>query len=116
MKTQVKIGLGYKTYRVRVSRAKLTTGRSRVEAVRMCRKIYPELEKENKYYWKTHMVHHIDKNPFNNDPNNLAIILRNEHWIWHRKKYEWDHRMCLHCNKETIYLNNRCTECRYRES
>jgi len=98
----------------RLSRAKLTKTRSRRDAVLLCRKIYPELEKQDPHFWKIHMVHHIDKNPFNNDPNNLAIVLKNDHSLWHRKKYDWEDKFCPRCKKETVHLNNRCTSCRYR--
>ncbi len=112
MKKTIKVGKGHKTYRLRLSRAKITTpSRSRTEAVRIVRIIYPELEKEDKFFWKLNMVHHIDKDPFNNDPNNLAIILKNEHWIYHRKQYNWKERYCFLCEKDTLHLNTKCTIC-----
>ncbi len=46
---------------------------SRKQARKILEEIYPEI-KEDKDYWKTHLQHHIDGNPFNNDPNNLAIF------------------------------------------
>jgi hypothetical protein len=119
MKTRfsVKKGKGLLTFKIRPSRA---SKRSRIiksheEAREVVRKIYPELEKQDKYYWRTHHVHHIDKNPLNNDPNNLAIVLKNEHEIYHLKKYDWSDRICSRCNGETVHLNNRCTVCHYRK-
>ena len=114
MEKVIEIKKGNRTYHLRLSRAKMTSSRSSKEAVNIVRKIYPELEQGDKYYWKTHGVHHIDKNHFNNDPNNFAVGLRNDHWIYHRKKYEWEDKICLHCNREMVHLNNRCTVCRIR--
>ena len=34
---------------------------------------------------KTHVVHHVDENPWNNTPENLWLIKRNDHNALHRK-------------------------------
>ena len=36
---------------------------------------------------KDEVVHHIDKNPFNNKPSNLVVMTRSEHTRLHIKEY-----------------------------
>jgi len=113
----IKKGKGNLIYKVRLSKAnkKSRKSYSGKEAVHICQKIYPELERENPSYWRIYCVHHIDKNPFNNDPNNLAIVLKSEHQLYHRKKYNWKTEACRYCKQVTVHLNNRCTICRKKK-
>lgn len=81
------------------------------EARKIVEGIYLEI-KEAKDFWRNHLIHHIDKDHFNNDPNNLAIILKFDHWIYHRDHYKWGRNLCSFCGRITIHLNNRCTVCK----
>jgi DNA-binding transcriptional MerR regulator len=56
--------------------------KSRIRAREMAKKLYPTVN------WYTHLVHHKDFNPLNNDPSNLQVLTHHEHCMihWERKK------------------------------
>jgi hypothetical protein len=59
--------------------------------------------------------HHIDKNPYNNLPENILICCQNCHAKEHQKNGVWGkgkkQRICISCNQIFVHKNRRRKTC-----
>ena len=62
---------------------------SRAEGRSVIKGIYPEIKAKGKEFWRRHVIHHLDGNPYNNDPNNLIVLTNKDHGRYHKKLREF---------------------------
>lgn len=63
----------------------------------------------------TEDVHHIDKNPRNNDPSNLIVLPEREHHLLHlEERKTMYNRKCVHCDRYFIggFRTKYCPVCK----
>jgi hypothetical protein len=73
-------GVGYMSKRENLAVKRVLFQR---QARKIIMNIYSDI-KMDRSFWRVHCVHHINGDPFNNDPNNLALILKKDHYLYHR--------------------------------
>lgn len=56
---------------------------ARKETRRILEEFYPEYRDVPKGFWKTHLTHHLDGDPWNNAPENLMVISHKKHREYH---------------------------------